>query len=426
MNINSTNVVNTLKRLWDQGALYIIGGSFLSKIAAFLGSIVVVRILSKSDYGILASLENIYTYAYVLAGYGLNNALLRYMVLEGSDRKREGIFLYVIKSGTAFNIALILVAWLVGHCVLPQGTDSFSGLLSVMLLALPLQFVYDSSLNALRSLFKNRLYAAFAFAGVLLIWLLKVIGAQSFGLDGAVFSWLITYFVLGLCSLIVVKKVSFKQRNYERVGSGLAKEMRTYSVQYMITNGLWALFFQNDLLMIGSLTGDPSAVANYKVAYSIPAAMSIFSSSIGVFVAPYFVRHEKEPSWVRDKYWKILSCSVILIGSASLALYLFSEPLISFMYGTKYADAAGLLRLLLISGFANNAVRFTTANLMAAMGQIKANLIISAAGMSLQLLLNSILIPVYHSYGAAYSSITVYSLMAAAIMICFVRKYHYA
>ena len=70
-----------LKMIWKKGAIHIFTGSFLNKFVVFFGSIVIVRLLSKTEYGMLGYAENLYSFAYILAGLGISNAIMRYVVL---------------------------------------------------------------------------------------------------------------------------------------------------------------------------------------------------------------------------------------------------------------------------------------------------------------------------------------------------------
>lgn len=407
----------------NRGAHYIIGGSFLSKLAAFLGSVAVVRLLDKTDFGILTSLENIYAYAYVLAGYGLNNALIRYMVLEEEEGRKKGLLLHILSRGTLFNILLVGGALFVGTLVLPQKGPIVTLLLFITLLALPFQFIYDSAQSSLRALFKNRQYATLALICVVSIWAIKVGGSWLAGLNGAVASGVIAYFALSMISISIIIKRYFGHARTEAPRKSLRSEMRKYSIQYMITNGLWVIFAQNDILLINVLTADSLAVANYKVAFAIPATLAIFSSSIGVFVAPYFVKHEDDRQWVWRNFKRVILASVLAMGAMTLLLYAVAPSVIVIVYGPQYSDAAGLMRILLIAAFVNNAIRFTVANLLASMGRIQVNLIVSALGMATQIALDLALIPVWGASGAALASVVVYAVMAAAVSVYFVSKY---
>jgi len=410
------------KALIEKGAIDILAGSFLTKIAAFLGSIVLVRILSVKDYGYLTYAENRYIYVYLLAGLGLNNAVFRYAVLAETQGEKHGVFRFVIQWGTAFNFVLILIADL-AFSLLPTapGFESGARLLPILLLALPLQYMFDSSTYTLRALFKNRIYALAALLAIVLVWSTKVAGARSLGLFGTAMATPISYGIMALLLLIYIEFILFKDAKVISVSSSMKKEMLVYSLQYMVTNGLWALFMQNDLLLLGSLTGDPIAVANYRVAYTIPSALSILSSSIGLFVVPYFVKHEDDKNWVWTNYKRVIEVSIIIIGLSSMLITLFGKSIIRFAYGEEYLPALPIMSVLLLSSIINNGLRYPTANILSAMGKVKANMIVSAIGTVLQLVLNCLLIPRFGAYGTAICSIVVYTFMAIAVIACFTK-----
>ena len=87
MNKLMSKLMNNLKKLYTTGALHITIGTFATKFVAIFGSIFVVRILDKSDYGLLGYIETIYGYAYLLIGFGLFNSLLRYLIIAKEERK---------------------------------------------------------------------------------------------------------------------------------------------------------------------------------------------------------------------------------------------------------------------------------------------------------------------------------------------------
>lgn len=412
-----------IKKLNEKGAFYVMAGSFLTKLTAFLGSIVVVRLMTKVDYGILTSLENIYTYAYVLAGYGLNNAVLRFMVLEKEGCAKKGILIHALASGTWFNLALIIVMSAIAPLFPIDGIRGMAPLLAAMLLALPLQYIFESSSCSLRALFQNKHYALLSLACVATVWTLRASGAALFGLEGAVISWPAAYGVMAVIGLFVVLHLHLPRGASQKPNKSLRVSMRSYSLQYMVTNGLWVLFLQNDILLIGCLTGSPESVATYKVAYTLPTAMSILTYAVGVFVVPYFIKHENDQIWVWRSYRIILLIVCGLLGVASALLGILAEPLLGFFFGSQYSSAGDLMRILVVAAFVNNAIRFTAANLLAAMGKVKVNLAISAGGMLLQIVLDIVLINQQGVIGAACSSVLVYTAMAIAVTAYFVKTY---
>lgn len=414
--------MSSIRALIEKGAIDILAGSFLTKIAAFLGSVILVRVLAVDDYGYLTFAENRYVYVYLLAGLGLNNAVFRYVVLAKTDEEKHGVFNFVALWGTVFNLLLVVVAGAT-FMLLPTtlGFDMGTRLIPILLIALPFQYLFDTSTFSLRALFKNRMYALSALLAIVLVWSTKVIGARTVGLLGTAIATPVAYGIMSLVLLLYFYQRVFKGTKAAPVSSAMKKEMVVFSLQYMVTNGLWALFMQNDLLLLGSLTGDPTAVAYYRVAYVIPSALSILSSSIGLFVVPYFVKHEKDSRWVWSNYKKVVLISVSVIGLASLGVILFGASIIRFAYGEQYLQALPIMTILLVSSVINNGLRYPTANILSAMGMVKVNMIVSAAGTALQLLLNWLLIPRYGAYGTAICSVVAYSFMAIVIMTYFAK-----
>ena len=415
---------STLQSLIQKGAFYIFVGSFLSKAAAFLGSVVLVRVMLVEEYGVLAYMENLYNYAYIFAGYGLNNALGRYAVLKDSMEEKRGVFDYVISKGTLFNIVFVLVLSIIA--IIAPHHEEFSVaavLLPMMLLSVPLQFMYESGTFMLRALFKNKPFAIFGVVCICSVYIFKATGASLFGITGATLSWPLTYALMAFAITLFIRKSYFKHCQAKPVSCKERKEMTVYSLQYMVTNGLWAIFMQNDILLLGMLSGNPSSVAIYKVAYVIPAAINLFSTSIGIFVAPYFVKNENDQNWVWRNYKKVLFISVVVMGTVAGFVAIAAEPLILLLYGESYISAVDVMRILAIVAFVNNAIRYTAANLLAAMGHVRINLVVAVVGIAVQVVMNILLIPRLGMYGAAFSSTIVYMIMAVIVTLAFVTLY---
>ena len=83
-------ILDGIKAIFQKGLVHILAGSFMTKLVSMFGSIFLVRILTKEEYGVLGYLENIYGYVLVLAGMGMANVVLRYVVLGNSPEKKYG------------------------------------------------------------------------------------------------------------------------------------------------------------------------------------------------------------------------------------------------------------------------------------------------------------------------------------------------
>lgn len=413
--------------LYSAGALHVIIGSFASKFVVFFGSIFVVRLLSKEDYGVLKYVENIYSYALLAAGLGLANAILRYLVISEDVSEKKGHYTYITRK--SFIIDIIIALFLCAYSFSVEFPDKYASaryLIPILALLLPAQDLLAEELYTARAFFKNKLYAYASFITSTLLIFGRIVGAHVGGVSGVLWSRTLLNMVFALIGSIVVWKTFFSGN----INKPLAltqerkKEVNAYAFQYMITNGFWALFMLNDTQLLGRLLNDPSVLADYGVAYVFPGNVSIFATAIGIFVAPYFTKNEKNTEWVRRNYKRVYMVSMMVVGVVVSMIALIARPLILWVYGEQYLNVVGLMRVLLIAAFINSGLRFTTANLLAAMGQIKYNMIISGFGIVTQLILDFLLIPKWGGMGVAISNCAVYLAMAVSLFIIFYRKYY--
>ena len=411
--------------LWNKGAFHILIGNFMTKFVAFFGSIFLVRILSKESYGVLAYVENIYGYVYILAGMGLANSILRFVVLAKEKNKEVAYYKYALNQGSLFNVIIIIVVSIIGYYY-PHTSQFMDArwLLIAVVLALPFQYIMDVNIFTLRAKFDNKKYALAAFVSSTVLVTGKYIGAFLWDINGVILAKILVSFFLGIILLVTINEIYYKNANSVKIDYSEKKIINSYSIQYMITNGIWTIFMLNDIFLLGLLNGDPSVIAEYKVAYVLPGNLAIISGAIGIFVAPYFVRKENDYLWIRKNYLKVLGVTTLSIGIVVLILIVFSKQIITLLYGVNYINIVPIMRLLLVSAFINSGFRYTTANLLAAMGQIKYNMIVSIIGVIAQVITNIYMIPKYGVFGVAITSILIYTIMTILLFVVFAKKYY--
>ena len=193
----------------------------------------------------------------------------------------------------------------------------------------------------------------------------------------------------------------------------------------MLIDGLWAVFMLNDLFLLGQFGGSEAVVADYKIAYVIPANLSILVSAVGVFVAPYFTQRESQNDyeWVRKKLTLVLKVASAVMGAAVIMCFILAKPLILLLYGNEYLTAIPTMRVLLVASFFNNAIRYNIANVLSAMGEQKSNLYVAAIGIVLQITFDIYAIPRFGAIGLACSSMLVYIIMSVFLLVVFFKRY---
>lgn len=417
-------IYSFIRKLVNKGAIHVLFGSFATKFVTFFGSIFLVRLLSKSEYGILSYYENFLGYFTVFAGLGLAAGIQRYLILADSKEQKRSCLNYALRKGNIWNFILVVACLVI--CFLYHHPDQFKGfpIVSISLsLCIPFIFMCNLGLLSLRALFDYRRYAYMAVSFASLLVISRVLGAYLGGLSGTVVFRVIAEIVCAAISISIVFIIHFRGIKERSLPPKFEREFSNYSIQLMLTNGLWTIFMLNDLFLLGQLTGNDLIVADYKVAYVIPANLSIITSSICIFVAPYFTKHDKEGDveWMKSKLKESLYVTMLVIGFIMLLCFLFGEQIVQLIFGHKYLSAVPIMNVLLLASFFNSGIRATLANFLSAVGEQKINLVIAAIGMFLQIVLDLLLIPKLGAIGVGLSSLSVYLLMSVSLVLA-VRK----
>lgn len=416
-------MMRLIKWLWEKGAVHIFTGSFFNKFVTFFGSILVVRILSKTEYGLLGYTENLYSFAYVLAGAGVTNAILRYVVLANTIERKKAIFNFASRFALKVNLVLVAALAIVNSFYThTKGFEICQIYIYIIVLSLPFQYYVENELSLERAMFNNKKYAVFSliFASSTVVG--RLLGALLNGVLGVVIMGVAVNILLAVIFRASSEKKYFSDIKNTYLDATEKKKIITYSIQYMITNGLWTLFMLIDVFMLGKMSDDPTIIANYRVAYAWPANISIICTAISVFIAPYFIKNENDAKWIRKKYKDTFLISFGVVLLVGVVMILMARPLIFIYGGQAYYDVIPVMRILTIGSIINNGLRYTTANIFAAMGQIKYNMVISAIGIVIQIVINIYTIPLFGMYGPAITGIISYSFMAITLFLCFAKK----
>lgn len=416
-------LLELIKKVWKKGLVHVLAGNFMTKLVSFFGSIFLVRVLSKQEYGILGYLENLYGYVLVLAGMGLSNAILRYVVRADDTSEKYAFFRYAYRKGFLWNLLLIALAG-VFIIFYPHKEDykNYTWLINILLLGLPFQYLTDNVLCNERAMFANQRYAVMSFLLSFAIIISKIAFGYFGGIKAVVFSQVLVYALLAILMMLSTKKHYYSNISAVGLSAQTKRQVDGYSLQYMITNGLWTIFMLNDTFILGRFC-NPSVIAEYRAAYTLPGSVALISSALGIFVAPYFVRNENNPAWVKRNFIRVYSATAVVVGIVCLGIGVLARPVVWLLYGEEYLNIVGIMRILLLAAFLNCGLRFTTANLLAAMGEVKYNMIVSGIGMAMQIAINLYAAPIYGVISVTITSCVVYAFMAVALLVVFVKKH---
>ena len=293
--------LNTLLRT---GFFHVFGSSTINKIISFLSSVVLVRILTKSEYGIFTYAWNIYSIVLLFNGLGMDSAVLQLCSEHSGDEDyARRVCNYGAKFGIGFNI--LLTATMIGVALFAPLTIDGSRELPLLLCLLPMiQLLFSLSINYLRAEKRNQDFAMLSTVNTALVFFVSVGAALAFREKGMVFGYYIAYATSVLLGTFKMR-VRLVQKA-EPLEKQDRKALISIGAVSMCNNGLSQLLYLLGVFVLGIVVADETILASYKTATLIPSALSFIPLALTTYLYPYFAEHRNDGAWCLKRYKQIL------------------------------------------------------------------------------------------------------------------------
>lgn len=389
-------------KLADTGFFHVFGSSVINKIISFASGIILVRILTKADYGVYTYANTVLGFCMMLNGFGMSSAVLQVCSEKSDGEARLHVYEYGLGLGAKVNIALgglvILIALLVPLKI--EGANRYLALMCLMPL---LSFIPDLQKTYLRAELRNAEYAYANTFSAAAIFVLSVILTLLVQASGLIFAQYIAFVVTALLlrkrfgvPLGVKSEISAEDRR-SLVGIGGIS---------MVNNGLSSLMYHLDIFVLGLVIANENVIAAYKVATTIPTALEFIPTSVVIYVYPYFSRNRDDRPWLLSNFKKL----VVALGSVNLliaaGLYILAPFLISLIFGKQYIDAVSPFRILVVSYFFAGTFRIISGNLLITQRKLKFNTFVAVLSSAMNTIMNVFFINAWQSNGAAAATLT--------------------
>ncbi|MEG1886651.1 MAG: flippase [Oscillospiraceae bacterium] len=412
-----------IKKLKQMGIHNILVSSVINKIAMLLYNVAIVRILTKSDFGIFTSCWNTISIVAVFCGLGLNETLMQFSSETTDENKRSGYMKFAVSAGTITSLisAIFVMIYALNF---KQQVENSALPLAVLAMVLIPQFVQMSAVMYFRSTLQNREYAITTNANTILFVGFSILGASLFGLYGTIAGKYIGFILSALVGLYFMRGNIVKIIKAKLPSKKTCIDMVKYGLVITLTNAVSQILYLLDIYVIGIVSGSADAIASYKTATIIPFALNFFPGIIITVIYPYFARNKDNKQWIRKKYLTITKY-LFLINLVVTAGGIFFAPLIiKVLFGETYMDAVEPFKILMISYFFAGTFRTLQGNMCAMLRKVNVNLILGTTACVINVILDFILIKRYGSIGAAWATtlVTVISVFISTIYVFYYLK----
>lgn len=390
------------KSLFKGGFFDIVGAGTLNKAMATIMSIVLVRVLSKYDYGIYSYAFNIASFFIIFNGLGATSAALQLCCEAYNDKDKEcRLYAYAYRVSYAAGILYLLIVLGIALFV-PLSIPSSAPILALYCAYPLLQQLFDIKTILLRVRLENRDYAFAMNLQTALTCVFSIIGALVYAAPG-----LATGQSLALLAAYVwlCRRFPF-DRNYLRSSSlsrGDVAQFWKVSLISAFNSGVSQAFTLLGTMFIGMYTANELVVSSYRVATTIPFALLFFPSAIVTYIYPHFVRHKNERGWTLRNYGLVTLGGGMLMACITLFFIVFARPVVVLIFGEQYLDAVPVMQIVMVGFFITATFRTPAGNLLVTQRKLVTNSVIGIILMIACVISSFILIPAYGMIGAALS-----------------------
>ena len=412
MNNIKQKIKSILFSLSTTGFFSVFLSSTICKVLSFFGGTIIVRLLSKAEYGEYGYVMNCYGMLSILGDLGCNCAALQCCNEAYQDlTKRDAYFIYGYIRGMVFSLLTCTMMFFAPYFYPFRSSEA--AMLTQLLCLLPLFQTTNAFLTVnLRIRMENSRYALINLFQSIVTYLIILPASYWIGIKGAILS----EYAINLLAILFTIIISRKFLHFTFSQSIISKSEKIgflkLAIGTQLNNGVSKLLSLLDVFLIGIFVIDIEVISSYKVATTIPLALAFIPNALAVYVVPFFARKRTDISWTKCNYFKLIllgGLGNLLITVGLIALSPFLIPLI---FGTQYADAITCFCILMVGYFFSATFSVISANIIYTQRKIRVNIVITVICGIACCLLNVILIPWLGPIGASIAAMLVHVVNA--------------
>lgn len=417
-------VIEYVKRAKELGMVEYVFSDVFQKAMVFIGGFIVVRILSKEEYGSYTYLVNLLSIFTLFGDFGISSAALQFGSINYANFDKKNAYIrYANKMLNRISIISILLV-LFGSYLYRFDIEGVSGLFRLMMFLPLLNNEITFFGCVLRIELKNREYAIINIINTALHYLALISLSIIWGVNGAIVAFYpqnIIVIVIYLWTL----KFQRQRVTSEKLTKNDKKRFWKFAILMQVNQTSLALLNYLDIYCLGSVVKKPDVIAEYKVASTIPTALYFIPKSIMFFLVPIMGRKRDDLLWIKNNVKKTIIANSVICGITSIFFALSSSLLIRVIYGERYINATSCFVVLLVGFFFYGVFQVPSSNVLSIFEKLKVVLIISVCGALLNIFLNIVLISAIGSVGAAIATVASHlfiGIILTAYMVIYFRK----
>lgn len=377
---------------------WIIGCKIIKAVLTFIVIMITARYLGPNNYGLINYAAGIVAFVTPITKLGLDFTIVHELI---NNKKKEGTIL-----GTTIILCLISsILCIIGIVLftLIANPGEIDTLIVCVLYSLLLIF---QAVEMVQYWFQAKLLSKYPaiimLASYIIITLFQVyLLITNKNIYWFAVSHSLDFSIIAAALIVAYKKLSNQKLCFSK---DIAKKLLSKSKYYIISGIMVTVFAQTDKIMLKLMVGN-EAVGLYAAAVTCAnMANFIFAAIIDSAKPSIFENRKTNMERYKKNLAGLYSVVIYLSLLISLTETVFATIIINIMYGNQYS--ASVLTLRIVVWYTTFSYLGTASNIwMIAENKQKYLIRINLSGATLNIILNSLLIPKYGINGAAIASL---------------------
>lgn len=392
-----------------KGAAWLIGFKLLDKSIGLISTLVLVRVLTPSDFGLVAMAMAVVALLELMGAFGFDAALIQRQDTERSHFDTAWTFNVIF----GVSIAMLLVALAV-----PAAAFYREPRLELMLPALALGSLVTGFENIGTVAFRKELNFNLEFRYLLAKRLAGFTVTITLALTLQSFWALIFGVVIGKMMSVLI---SYRLHPYRPQFSLRARaDLFNFSKWLFISNLIQFLHSRSTDFILGRTVGS-HGLGVYNLAAEIAAMPSTeLIAPLNRAVYPAYAQLAQHREKLLDRFMEVFGLISLIAFPVAIGLYSLSNLVVILLLGPQWQDAIPIMQILGLCGLVG-ALQGNMYVVMSAMGQPKANTLLSGSLLIVSLPVVIYASLLYGALGAAYAHFAASILGFTGIVIVFTR-----
>jgi O-antigen/teichoic acid export membrane protein len=419
----TASIRTALNNARSKGFFHLFSANIAINLLAFGSQLLVIKFLSPAEMADIKTMQSFTGVAAVIAGCGLNAAVLKLCSELRPDVERAAIFRQSLKYSFLPIATVLLLTALVSRLHLFSPEPRVNQWMLVYMLAVPATALTALIMMYLQARKRIKLMATTQTVIRIVGLTIIVSAAYLYGFKGFVFATV----VVALAALAPLLRLVRGDLSESSALARPAGDKIWYYARWSLAANLVATINSYlDILMLNYLVADRTGIGYYSIATIFILGLNQVTATVQAIATPYFSEYgNDEATFMRvlRKYQKLL---ILLALGLTIASMLVIPWLITLIYGDNYAPAGTYFRILAIKYFLWSCYALLGIAIWG-IGKMKLSFYSVLAALIVSTIASYVLIVKFGLMGAAYSQVVSYllNLIIVAVMTIIALKEHF-